>query len=463
LEFVGLPAISKNPLKVRLATAALGIDIASTQKRLGDGFYEQRLISEQIAQLTGRRFLAGYADDEAQYRALMNAGATVATAWQLVPGVALSAEQMAQLTTDIVWLVERQVSLADGTLQKVLVPQIYARVREGDLTGGGSLIAANAIDLNLTGELLNSGTIAGRQVVALSAENIRNLGRITGRDLAVQAANDLTVLGGTLHAERTLIATAGHDLTVQSTTNRQSAARASATHLDRVASLYVSGDAASGQGGTLIAAAGHDLTLLAAALINAAPTAAGAPGATLLSAGNDLTLGTVTESEQQAFGDRKRWISFAERREGGTTIQTTGDLTLAAGNDLATRAANVTSGGALTAQAGNDLSITAGEATTNMESYRKTKKSGFMSSTTKINRDAEQSTRALASTFSANSVTLEAGRDLQVKGSNVVATRDTTLTAGNNLTIEAASQTHLETHYQKTTQSGIFSSGGVDR
>ena len=118
MEFVGLPAISKNPLKVRLATAALGIDIASTQKRLGDGFYEQRLISEQIAQLTGRRFLAGYADDEAQYRALMNAGATVATAWQLVPGVALSAEQMAQLTTDIVWLVERQVSLADGTLPK---------------------------------------------------------------------------------------------------------------------------------------------------------------------------------------------------------------------------------------------------------------------------------------------------------------------------------------------------------
>jgi len=40
-------------------------------KRLGDGFYEQRLIREQIAQLTGLRFLTGYSSDETQYQALM--------------------------------------------------------------------------------------------------------------------------------------------------------------------------------------------------------------------------------------------------------------------------------------------------------------------------------------------------------------------------------------------------------
>ena len=38
-------------------------------KRLGDGFYEQKLIREQINQLTGRRFLSGYANDQAQYQA----------------------------------------------------------------------------------------------------------------------------------------------------------------------------------------------------------------------------------------------------------------------------------------------------------------------------------------------------------------------------------------------------------
>jgi filamentous hemagglutinin len=78
--------------------AALALDPAATQKRLGDGFYEQKLIREQVAQLTGRRFLAGYADDEAQYAALMDNGLTFAQAYGLIPGVALSAAQMAALT-----------------------------------------------------------------------------------------------------------------------------------------------------------------------------------------------------------------------------------------------------------------------------------------------------------------------------------------------------------------------------
>ena len=68
---------------------------------------------------------------------------------------------------------------------------------------------------------------------------------------------------------------------------------------------------------------------------------------------------------------------------------------------------------------------------------------------------------ALASTFSGDSTTLIADRDLSVRGSNVVATKDTTLSAGRDLTLEAATQTHNETHYSKTKQSGVFGSGGI--
>ena len=109
-------------------------------KRLGDGFYEQRLIREQIAQLTGSRYLEGYDGDEAQYAALMTAGATFAQQYGLSPGVALSAEQMAQLTSDIVWLVEQSVTLPDGRSERVLVPQVYVRVRPGDIDGSGALL-----------------------------------------------------------------------------------------------------------------------------------------------------------------------------------------------------------------------------------------------------------------------------------------------------------------------------------
>ena len=84
---------------------------ASQTKRLGDGFYEQKLIREQVSQLTGRRFLVGYADDEAQFQALMNNGITSAKAFNLTAGIALSKAQIAQLTSDIVWLVEQTVTL----------------------------------------------------------------------------------------------------------------------------------------------------------------------------------------------------------------------------------------------------------------------------------------------------------------------------------------------------------------
>ncbi|EMK8240912.1 S-layer family protein, partial [Escherichia coli] len=38
-------------------------------KRLGDGFYEQRLIREQVVALTGQRYLDGYGSDEEQFKA----------------------------------------------------------------------------------------------------------------------------------------------------------------------------------------------------------------------------------------------------------------------------------------------------------------------------------------------------------------------------------------------------------
>ena len=74
---------------------------------------------EQVAELTGRRFLVGYANDEAEYLALMNNGVTSAKQFNLQAGIALSASQIAQLTSDIVWLVEQDVVLPNGTTTKV--------------------------------------------------------------------------------------------------------------------------------------------------------------------------------------------------------------------------------------------------------------------------------------------------------------------------------------------------------
>lgn len=47
-------------------------------RRLGDGFYEQRLVSDQILASSGQRFLENYNDYDVQYKALMAEGARFA-------------------------------------------------------------------------------------------------------------------------------------------------------------------------------------------------------------------------------------------------------------------------------------------------------------------------------------------------------------------------------------------------
>lgn len=76
---------------------SLGLNPDATTKRLGDGFYEQQLITQQVIQLTGYRFIDGFSNNQDQYTGLMNAGVTFAKTYGLRPGVALTPAQMAQL------------------------------------------------------------------------------------------------------------------------------------------------------------------------------------------------------------------------------------------------------------------------------------------------------------------------------------------------------------------------------
>ena len=61
-------------------TSKVPTDPTVTQKRLGDGFYEQQLVREQMTALTGYRYSGDYTSDEQQYRGLMDAAASFAAA-----------------------------------------------------------------------------------------------------------------------------------------------------------------------------------------------------------------------------------------------------------------------------------------------------------------------------------------------------------------------------------------------
>ncbi|WP_238922500.1 two-partner secretion domain-containing protein [Achromobacter ruhlandii] len=447
----------RNWLSSDYMLSQLGHDPAAVHKRLGDGFYEQKLVRDQIGQLTGRRFLANYASDDAQYQALLDAGVTYAREWNLRPGVALSARQMAQLTSDIVWLVERNVTLADGSITRALVPQVYVRVQPGDIDGNGTLLAASAINLNLKGDLVNSGAIAGRAVVNLSGDNLRILGgRITGDAVALSARADIDSIGGTLDAGSTLRLGAGRDLNVVSTT-RGGATRAgrsdfSRTNLDRVAGLYV-----TNPNGLLLASAGRDAKLIAARVGNR-----GKDGQTAMVAGRDLTLGTVTIAEQENnVRDASNYLRQGYEQDVGSTITTAGDVRLQAGRDLSSTAGAVTSEqGALVAVARGDVNILAGKANRNWaEGHRHSSKS-LLGSSTKTTRDSLEETTALSSTFSGNTVAIR-GENVNITGSNVVSDAGTAIVANNNLTLLAATETSQESHFKENRKSGFLYNGGL--
>ena len=433
----------------------LQVDPALTQQRLGDGFYEQKLIREQIAQLTGRRFLDGYADDELQYRALIDNAVTVASQWELVPGIALTAEQMAQLTSDIVWLVQKDVTLASGETRSVLVPQVYVRVQEGDLKGSGALIAGQQLNLNIAGELVNSGSLAGRSVMAITAQNIESLGgRIQADKASLTARDNLNNLGGLIGAVDSLSLKAGQDINVVSTTSQSSSDQGTRANLSRVAGLFV-----TGAQGTMSASAGNNLNLTGAQVVNA-----GNGGSTSLEAGNNINLATVGEAQQQSITwNSSNWRKEASQTETGSLIQTQGDVRLSAGQDLNARAAQVTSAkGAVLAEANRDVNLAAGQNYQFADEAHKVKGSnGLFSSKTTTTRDTVSQTLAQGSTLSGEQTYVQAGRDINLSGSNVVSTNQTVLVADNNVSIEAATDSSSERHDKSVKKSGLFSGGAI--
>ncbi|WP_339437367.1 hemagglutinin repeat-containing protein [Pseudomonas sp. EL_65y_Pfl1_R32] len=434
----------------------LNLDPAATQQRLGDGFYEQKLIREQVAQLTGRRFIDGYANDEAQYRGLIDSAVTYAADWKLIPGVALSAEQMAQLTSDIVWLVTKNVTLASGEVRSVLVPQVYVRVREGDINGAGGLMAGEQLDLNLSGGVLNSASLAGRQAVSIKSGTLNNLeGRIRGNSVAVDATQDVNILGGRIEAGKSLMVNAGRDLNVKSSVTTTQSDQGTQTNLSRVAGLFVTDPAA-----TLVASAARDINVQGGQVVNA-----GTAGVTSLTAGRDVNLTTVIETYQQAnHWNADNWRTESSQTERGSSLQAQGDLGLRAGNDLNARAASISSvAGTVIAQAARDVNLTAGQNQRNADEAHKVEGgNGFLSKKVTTTRDSFSETKANGAYLGAQQLSVDAGRNVQIQGSEVVAEKGLAqVRAGNDLAIIASvdsTQVHHEKHSNSRSLGGFKAS-----
>ncbi|WP_420536484.1 hemagglutinin repeat-containing protein [Escherichia coli] len=427
-------------------------------KRLGDGFYEQRLIREQVVALTGQRYLDGYSNDEEQFKALMDAGIAFGKQYNLTPGVALTAEQMALLTGDIVWLVNTTVTLPDGSTQTVQVPQVYARVKPGDVNSAGALIAGRDMVMKLDGDLFNSGKLAGKQTVQLSAENIHNqAGTIQGANVSLTARTDINSTGGLLQATDSLLAMAGRDISL-TTTTRTAQRDAGQNHFERTSIDSVAGVYVQNDQGRLVLQAGRDMNLTAATVVNQ-----GKDSLTQLSAGRDMTLSTVTTSAQDNITwDKNNRLSQGVTQSTGSTLAGNGDVTLTAGRDMTSQAASLSAQKGLALMAGHDVTLTGAQNTSTLDEYHKvTGSSGMLSKTTTTTHDVTDRRTMTGSELSGGTVTIGAGHNLNVAGSSVVGDNRVSLAAGNNLSIGTLTESNRETHLKQEKKSGLMSSGGV--
>ncbi|WP_143137124.1 two-partner secretion domain-containing protein, partial [Burkholderia ubonensis] len=146
----------------------IGVDLTHIPKRLGDGFYEQQLVRNEITSLTGKAVLGPYTDTQSMYESLMAAGASLSKSLELPLGMSLSPEQVSQLTSNVILMETRVVG---G--QSVLVPVVYL-AKASQENWHGPLIAANDIDLKNAQTFTNSGTMKAANTLSVEGKQIDN-------------------------------------------------------------------------------------------------------------------------------------------------------------------------------------------------------------------------------------------------------------------------------------------------
>ncbi|SUT91198.1 filamentous hemagglutinin outer membrane protein [Actinobacillus lignieresii] len=430
---------------------ALRSEHEAVHKRLGDGFYEQRLVREQINKLTGRQFLGEFENFEAQYKALMDAGITFAQKFNLRPGISLSSNQVAQLTSDIVWLETESVTLPNGQVVQVLVPKVYAVARKGDISGKGTLISADKMNVNST-SLINEGTIAGRNFVKFAADKLVNSGKISGGILQGKVSGDTENNGGIMEANSALFLDVAGNFTHSSTTRDTEidldGFKRKQTTLDRKALLHV-----KDVNGTLQVTA-NNITLNGSDIIN------DGQGLTYIKAKDQMHLGTVAVSFDEKMGGGNHYRNEAVQDVVVSRVSGNGNVTLVA-KDLYAEGGDFEAKQRLDAYAENNLVLDSATCSGSYEEYHRTKSSGALGSSKKITRDTDQYREKEDVRLGGDEIIVSAGNDVTARNLQAIADKDVLIQGGNNVTLTADTNYFKETHFEKKSKSGAFGGGGL--
>jgi len=446
-----------------------GIDLSKTrQQLLGDAFYETRLVREQILALTGRSFLSNsVSGDSEQMLALMDNAVAAREDLDLSVGVALSAEQVAALSSDIVWLETRVV---DG--HEVLVPVVYlCRSSLDTIARGGSVIVGRDVEIHTSGNTANSGVIKASSDLAINAKNVFNtFGTIQGDTVTLAAVDSIFNTSGLIKG-RDVSLDAGQDIISGTAKTTFSAEETTRRTFGREGFGVVGQDGALGFGVTsttrtssetvgqrgAIEATG-DLAMKAGRDIGIVGSDVKAGGDATLSAGRNVVI-TAQQLESHSSGQTgKSKSSFNSRTSKASTIEAGVSVNISAGQDVAVHGSHVSAGADVDLEAGRDVSITA--ATDGYDYYFKQKsKGGFFGGSSSEMHAGKVSTNVASVITASGDVNVVAGKggagDLAVGGSQVRSGEEMNLKAAGDMLVVMSQES--ASHSSKSSKSGFLS------
>ena len=385
----------RNFLSSDYVLSRLKLDPMNVQKRLGDGYYEQQLVMQEIMRQTGKSRLQSGLTAEEQYRQLMDAGISVTQSQSIALGRGLTEAEQKNLKEDVVLLVSKAVVLPNGKTETVLVPTLYLAPNTKRVEGAANL-QAQSINLSVD-TMKNSGSIVADKDVNLTGNTIHNdNGLIKGNTTTVIANDEVRNTQGTIIGNDTV-------------------------------SVYAKKDVIN-EGGTI--------------------TQTNAAGSTKVSAGRDVI---NTGVQYEAANSKIEWNSRNNRRETITGVDQgriggAGETTVVAGRDVSMAAGVITSDVNTQVTAGRNVTMKAMNATHELEEHRFDKgKSGGGHSQTTESHDLVNAQSSVGSSIEGKNVSVVASDAVQLEGSQLLAA-DTVKVSGNTVELNTAKANSTVNH-----------------
>ena len=385
----------RNFLSSDYVLSRLKLDPMNVQKRLGDGYYEQQLIMQEIMRQTGKSRLQSGLSAEEQYRQLMDAGISVTKSQSIALGRGLTEAEQKNLKEDVVLLVSKAVVLPNGKTETVLVPTLYLAPNTKRVEGAANL-QAQSINLSVD-TMKNSGSIVADKNVNLTGNTIHNdNGLIKGNTTTVIANDEVRNIQGTIMGNDTV-------------------------------SVYAKKDVIN-EGGTI--------------------TQTNAAGSTKVTAGRDVI---NTGVQYEAANSKVEWDSRNNRRETITGVDQgriggAGETTVVAGRDVSMAAGVITSDVNTQVTAGHNVTMKAMNATHELEEHRFDKgKSGGGHSQTTESHDLVNAQSSVGSSIEGKNVSVVASDAVQLEGSQLLAA-DAVQVSGNTVELNTAKANSTVNH-----------------